>query len=165
MQNVVTHSSPVPLDGGKVLLIVHALVAMALLGAATHLVIVAWRLWRGERTARRVRLLRIYSQVIGASFATAFLLGAILYPIYRVRVRAEYLDHVAPWATNLFDLKEHAAAIALALAVLLFFAGRRLVLPGDARLLPVLAGCAAGLWALILFATVAGLYVTSVRGV
>ena len=42
-------------------------------------------------------------------------LGAIDYLPFRLFARAQYLDVHVPWATGLFEVKEHAAAIGLAL--------------------------------------------------
>jgi len=47
-------------------------------------------------------------------FCVTMLLGAINYFRFRVFVRAEYLDAHAPWATGLFEMKEHATSIGLA---------------------------------------------------
>jgi hypothetical protein len=56
-----------------------------------------------------------YTEAVVALFLFTFGLGAILYVPFRSIVRAQYLDAHRPWATGLFEIKEHAAAIALAL--------------------------------------------------
>src|SRR4051812_34865753 len=109
--------------GGRLLLVLHALVALALCGACTHLAIVAVRLLRGPRGLGR--LARIYAQVVSATFVIAFALGLLLYPTFRYHVRGLFLDRHAPWASNLFDIKENFAALGLPFAIGLFFIGRR----------------------------------------
>lgn len=71
------------------LLILHAIVAVAAVGAATH----AW-LWlrRYVRTGARGRATRRFSTIAFGLTAATFVLGLIVYPTYRTRVRAEYLD-------------------------------------------------------------------------
>ena len=100
------------LDGAaKPLLVIHALVAFALLGASTHLAIVSIQLLRGR--SHLGRLARVYAQVIGATFSAAFAVGLLLYPHYRYDVRGLFLDRYEPWASNLFDIKETLAALGL----------------------------------------------------
>ena len=41
----------------------------------------------------------------------------LLYPHFRVHVRADFLDEQAPWATKLFEVKEHLAVFALPLSL------------------------------------------------
>lgn len=101
------------------LLLVHGLAAVLLWGAVTHQAVALW--WPGSRAGggfwnglRGVRAER-YSQAVAVLFVSTLALGAILYAPFRVLVRATYLDAHAPWATGLFEIKEHAAAIGLAL--------------------------------------------------
>lgn len=58
---------------------------------------------------------RIALWVAPAVVAVQFALGLMLYPVYRVQVRAADLDRTAPALVQLFDFKEHMAALALAL--------------------------------------------------
>jgi hypothetical protein len=146
------------------LLLLHAVVGMAGVGACTHLVIVAWRLRRSPEP-RLGGLARLYAQVIGATYAAAFAFGLMLYPHYRYHVRGLYLDRYEPWASNLFDIKENVAALGVPLALALFFVGRRLRPEEDRALLGWLLYLAIALWASALTASLLGLLVTSVRGV
>jgi hypothetical protein len=101
------------------LLIVHGLVAVALLGAVTHQTLAAW----ASADARRGSFFGRFRSVPSGSFANAVvvlyvvsaLLGAILYLYFRVDVRPE-LERAGHWhVLGFFDLKEHFAAIGLAL--------------------------------------------------
>ncbi|MBS2032000.1 MAG: hypothetical protein JST54_29145 [Deltaproteobacteria bacterium] len=145
------------------LLVLHAVAALALAGASTHLAIVSWRLWRGAHHLGR--LARVYAQVIGGCFAAAFLFGLLMYPHYRYAVRGLYLDRYEPWASNLFDIKENLAALGLPLAVGLFSVGRKLDPSRDQPLLGWLAFLSIAIWTLIVASAVMGLVVTDVRGV
>ena len=62
-------------------------------------------------TKRHDPRLRTHATVLGATYAAAYFLGALIYPTFRVRVRAALLDSHYPWATGLFEIKEHAASL------------------------------------------------------
>src|SRR5579871_3575127 len=147
------------------ILIVHAIAAAVLVGASTHHLLWArhylrdrWTTYKGERT---------FAAVVASAFTITFVVGNLLYPTYKVRVRAEYFDaptviadelklrasahaatHVAergaPMAgatlqsiARLFDIKEHWVALGCA-AALLLFALSRLAHPKDhPRVLPL----------------------------
>jgi hypothetical protein len=166
------------------LLVLHAVLGAAVVATTTHLAVWSWRLRRGE--ARRARG-AVWLAVVAASlYLLQFLAGNLLYPVYKVRVRAEYLDSPpavagdaqtrrarslapAPAAppprleaiARLFDVKEHAVALGLALAVAAAFLARYAREgTGDLLLCCALgsAGCA---WA----GGLIGLWVTSFRSV
>ena len=145
------------------LLVFHALAAIVAVGVATHLAVVSFRIWRGARHLGR--LVPIYATTLAVAFGAAFALGVWLYPHYRLHTRAAFLDPHAPWASNLFDVKENLAALALPLVALLCAVGRRFRLPEDARLAPLLAGISASVGASVVVALVSGLVVTNVKGV
>ena len=95
------------------------MVAVALLGAITHQTLAAW----GAAGARPASFLGRFRSVPSASFANAVvvlyavstLLGGIVYLYFRVDVRPE-LERAGHWhVLGFFDLKEHFAAIGLAL--------------------------------------------------
>jgi len=102
-----------------VLLIVHGLLAVALLGAITHQALSVWvpaRRPAGSFVAR-------FRSVPGASYANAivvlyvltFVLGGIIYTEYRISVRT-VVEQLELWPqTGAFELKEHFATIGLAI--------------------------------------------------
>jgi hypothetical protein len=101
------------------LLIVHGLVAVALLGAITHQTLATF----APAHARPGSFFGRFRTVPAASFATAIvvlyavsaLLGGILYLDFRVAIRPD-LERAAHWpALGFFDLKEHFVAIGLGL--------------------------------------------------
>jgi hypothetical protein len=101
-----------------VLLILHGLVGVALLGAITHQTVSVLR--RGP--ARRGTFLERYAGVYRQTFTKAvlclypagLLLGAVIYPAYRLNVRIPFEEMSLGWAVGLFELKEHFAGIGLA---------------------------------------------------
>lgn len=99
-----------------VLLLVHGLSAVLLLGALTHQIIeLFWRA-NGPRTAfvAAVRGVRTgtYANAVTGLFVLTFIVGAIIYPDFRVDVRTIW-DVEWPAATGSFEIKEHYGAIGL----------------------------------------------------
>jgi hypothetical protein len=137
----------------RALLIVHALLAFTALFAATHHAGHAVLAASGRPQARA---LRRFSWIASGAVLAQAASGLLLYPAYRVRVRAADFDLHAPALAQLFDFKEHLAALALALVIGAALAGRR---EEDARWPLAAISCtgAAFLWV----AAVIGLYVTA----
>ena len=111
------------------LLLAHAVGSAFLWGAMTHQALaVSWPVtpdagpgwWSALRSVRAER----YARAVVILFVSTLVLGAFLYPPFRVHVRAEYLDTHVRWGTGLFELKEHAAAIGLGLLPLYWSAWR-----------------------------------------
>jgi hypothetical protein len=102
-----------------VLVIIHGLVAVALLGVITHQTLAVW----APAGGRPGSFFGHFRAVRPATFANAFvvlytltaLLGAIVYLYFRVDVRPQ-LERDGYWhALGLFDLKEHFISIGLGL--------------------------------------------------
>ena len=132
----------------RALLVLHTVLAGVLLGASTHQLVWSRHYLRGRFARAEVE--RRTAQWTGVCFALSFVVGAALYPTYKVRVRVEYLD--APtaiaeesalrqthaqgkpsatptssdltWVGRLFDVKEHAVALGAAAALLLALLAR-----------------------------------------
>jgi hypothetical protein len=97
------------------LLIIHSLLAVALIGAITHQAVsVAWP--RRDRSASFVASFRgvngmTYTNAIIVLFLATAILGAIIYPAYRLNVRTvlQRLHLFGPEGS--FEMKEHFVAI------------------------------------------------------
>ena len=101
------------------LLIIHGLVAVALLGAITHQTIAAWMPSRGRRGSFVGRFRGVtpgsFANAIVVLYAVSALLGAVLYLSFCVQIRPD-LERAGHWpALGVFDLKEHFVSIGLAL--------------------------------------------------
>ena len=100
------------------LLILHGLVGVALLGAITHQAVSL----RTSAAAGAPSFLARYSRVSSRSFcravmvlfALSVLLGAIIYPAYRLDVRVPLEELQLGWAVGMFKVKEHFGGIGLA---------------------------------------------------
>lgn len=104
------------------LLILHGLIAVALLGALTHQAasVVRTARTRPASTTPRTFLAR-YSRVSDRSFTAAVavlfvvtvVLGGIIYPAYRIDVRIPFEEMGLAWGVGLFEVKEHWGAVGL----------------------------------------------------
>lgn len=145
-------------------LIVHAICALALAGSAVHLAIVCLAHATGWPPRwRAFRFAGLYGRLTGALFVGCVVIGAFIYPRYRYEVRGLYLDRYAPWASNLFDMKEILAALALPLAVTIFVLGGRLCATSSREARILFYGSSTVVVAVSLFDVISGFVIASVR--
>jgi hypothetical protein len=115
------------------LMVMHAIGGATLVGAATHQLLWCRGYLRGHFAAyERERRMARWSALL---YVLNFLLGAALYPTYKVRVRVAWFDTplraVAEtgasvdlsWLGRLFDIKEHWGALGVAAALVLVWLG------------------------------------------
>ena len=100
------------------LLILHSLLAVALLGAITHQAISAWvPTNRGTAGSFIGRMRSVsatsYVNAIVVLYALTALLGAIIYPSYRLNVRIVLEQMQLHIPNGAFELKEHFVALGL----------------------------------------------------
>lgn len=77
-------------EHARLLLVLHTAIAVAAVGAATHLVLWMRFYWKGQ--LGRHRAIRRFAVISLALHFAAFLAGNVIYPTYRISVRAEYLE-------------------------------------------------------------------------
>jgi len=100
------------------LLMLHGLMAVALLGAVTHQAL-AVTIRRGEPRTRsfftrfRATDAAAYSNAVTVLFAAVVAMGAMLYPRYRFVVRPLLQTMDLRGANGAFEIKEHFSAIGL----------------------------------------------------
>jgi hypothetical protein len=146
----------------RALVVFHAAAAIVLVGSTTHHALVSRGYLHG---VFKVRLGKIYAATVAVTWLVTFVLGLLAYPTFRYAARALYLERYEPWAANLFDIKEHLAAIGIPLALGLF-ALSRVIEPKTDR--AVTRGYVAMAWlaaAIVWFNVIAGLVITMVKGV
>jgi hypothetical protein len=103
----------------SLLLIIHGLLAVALLGALTHQTISV--LWPArQRTGSFVSGLRsvpstTYTNAVIILFVATAIIGSIIYTEYRVSIRSTLRDYRLYVPEGAFELKEHFISIALGL--------------------------------------------------
>jgi hypothetical protein len=166
------------------LLVAHAVLGGTLVALTTHHLVWIIRS-RGARRRGEPR----FALLASGAFVAAFVVGATLYPTYRVRVRAEYFDapraHDAARALDrahraapgpligtpalervarVFDVKEHLVALGLLGSLALLWLSRRADPSAeDAR--PLYLGLAAFSCLASWTGLVIGLYTASLRAV
>ena len=146
----------------RVLLLLHAGAAIVLIGASTHHALQMRHYLRGDFA--RERLEKVYAKVVSVAYVITFLFGAMVYPSYRVQVRGLYLDRFAPAYSGLFDMKEVYASLTLTVAVGLGALALTLRPAESPALARVYAGMSLLVCAVVWFDVIAGLLITSVRG-
>jgi hypothetical protein len=145
-----------------VLLVMHAVASIALVGASTHHALQMRHYLRSN--FGRKRLEKRYAKVVAVAYVLTFAIGALLYPSYRYHVRGLYLDRYAPWVSELFDVKEMYASLALFIAIGLGLLAYTLEPEKERPLVKVYAAMSVLVCAVVWFNVVAGLIVVSARG-
>lgn len=67
----------------------------------------------------RWKRIQLIVGITSASYLFTFVYGMLLYPVFRVTVRAVLLDPSLPHGTGIFEIKEHLAALGAFLALTL----------------------------------------------
>ncbi len=144
------------------LILVHSVCAILLVVASTRHALVAIDYGRGRY---KVHVGHVFAATVAALYVATMTLGALVYPTYRYYVRGLFLDRHAPWASNLFSIKENLATIGLPLALGAFVLSRVLDPERDRVMLPGYIGLVILQTAIVWFNLLAGLWVTMMRGV
>lgn len=148
------------------LLFLHLIAAACAAGAAVHLAIRVWGYLRGR--VIKIPHEKLYAHLLLVSYGSCYALGAVVYPTFRIRVRAEYFDRLLPWATGLFEIKEHFATIGLTAVVGAWLLARHLPHPAERaarRWLPLYAGLVGLVLAVVAYNIWSGWYLTTLKAV
>jgi hypothetical protein len=138
----------------RALLVVHAVTASVLVASATHHLI--WCLRR--------RGTRLFAVVAATAYAATFLLGLVMYPSYKMHVRAEYFDRAGSglaWVARLFDIKEMWMLVGVAIAGAVLLLSRQT----EPRARPLYIGLSTLLFVSVWGAALMGLVVASYKAV
>jgi hypothetical protein len=149
-------------SSARLLVVLHAAGAIVLIGASTHHSLITLGYLRGRH---KRRLGRIYAATVAGAYAVTFVLGALAYPAFRYHVRGLYLDRHAPWASNLFDIKENFAALGLPLVLGALVLSRVMDPKVDRGMLVGYAVMVFLSTAIVWFSVFSGLLITLVKGV
>lgn len=95
----------------RLLMVVHGIAAAVLVASTTHHLLWCRGYLRGQ--FGRWKSERRFALIAAVAFVATFLLGNLLYPTYKVRVRAEYLDNPAAIAAELRLRDEQHRALGL----------------------------------------------------
>jgi hypothetical protein len=150
-------------NAGKPLLILHALTAILLLGTMTHNSLLTVRYLWGH--FHKVKLEKLYVKVGLIAYLLTFGLGAIIYPNYRYHVRERFFDPHMPWASHLFDIKEHWTAIGLILFTVFYLLSRELEPERHRQALFFYVFLSLCLCLIVWFSLISGLLLSSYRSI
>ena len=106
----------------ELLLLAHLFATFVLVGSMTHNLLIVVGYLRGR--FGRQNLEQLYVKVSLWAYVIVYGIGALIYPAYRIYIRHHYFDPELPWATGLFEVKEHWGAVGLALLFVYYFLRR-----------------------------------------
>ena len=146
------------------LLIIHGLIAVALLGSITHqTAAVCWPAAKGGSFASSFRAVAGARYTIAniVLYLTVVLLGSIIYPAYRLAIRP-YLESARLTTINgSFEVKEQFVTIGLGILPLYWLVWR---MPLDAKLAVARATITATLCFIVWYSFLVGHVLNNVRG-
>ncbi|HET6612497.1 MAG TPA: hypothetical protein VFG83_10925 [Kofleriaceae bacterium] len=93
----------------RLLIVVHGVIGAALVAVSTHLAVWTWRIRKNPHFRRGA--LR-FAAICAALYALELILGNVLYPTYKIRVRAEFLDNPQAISRDLASRATAGARIA-----------------------------------------------------
>jgi len=103
----------------EILLLVHLLATFVLVGSMTHNLLIVIRYVGGK--FGRQKLEQRYVKYSLWSYIIVYAFGILVYPAFGVYIRTPYFDSQYPWATGLFEVKEHWGAVGLAMLFVYYF--------------------------------------------
>jgi hypothetical protein len=109
-------------DFYEILLLAHLIVTFLLVGSMTHNLFCVIGYLRGRFVRQNLELR--YTKVSFWAYIITYVSGVLIYPAFRVYIRGPYFDPQMPWATGLFEVKEHWGAIGLAFFCVYYFLRR-----------------------------------------
>lgn len=146
-------------------LIVHGLIAVALLGGLTHQAFAAcWPAKGGDGLFTSFRAVRgaPYTNTMITLYVLAATLGGIIYPVYRLYGRT-YLEAARLWEINgSFEIKEQFVAVGLGMLPFYWLVWRR---PLEEKLARARAATTAILCFIVWYGFLTGHVLNNVRGV
>ena len=105
------------------LLLVHLFATFVLVGSMTHNLLIVIGYVRGK--FGRQKLEWLYVGVSLWAYAIVYVIGVLIYPAYGARIRHPYLDRQLPWATGLFEVKEHWGAVGTGNVLRVLFSAKK----------------------------------------
>jgi hypothetical protein len=101
------------------LLLAHLFATFVLVGSMTHNLLIVVGYVPGK--FGRQKLEWLYVKVSLWAYTIVYVIGVLIYPAYGARIRHPYFDQQIPWASGLFEVKEHWGAVGLAMFFAFYF--------------------------------------------
>ncbi len=132
-----------------------------LVGSLTHNLFVVVGYLRGKFGRKKLELR--YLKYTFYSYVLVYIFGALEYPAFRIYVRG-YFDPELPWATGLFEVKEHWGAIGLAIITACYILRENFEPDEERDKLWLYAGLCFILNIIVWYKVFAGCYLSLLRG-
>jgi uncharacterized membrane protein len=95
------------------LVILHLLITILLIGGSTHNLYLVVGYVRNK--FGRLKQEKFFNAFTFWSYLFVYISGALIYPAWGTYIRNPFFDSGLPWATGLFEVKEHWGAVGLAI--------------------------------------------------
>ena len=105
------------------LLLVHLFATFVLVGSMTHNLFCVRDYLRSK--FNRQKLEQLYVKVSLWAYVIVYVIGALIYPAFRVHIRPDF-DKELPWATGLFEVKEHWGRCRIGIVFRVLFSAQKL---------------------------------------
>ena len=144
------------------LLLAHLFVTFVLVGAMIHQLLVLFRFTQGQfgRAKQEFRFLKVGFW----SYVIIYVVGCVIYPAFRVHIRGALFDATLPWATGLFEVKEHWGAVGLAFFVVCYLLRKGFDPKQDSRPLYLYVPLIVLLNVIVWYKIVVGCYLSLLKG-
>jgi len=146
----------------EVLVIAHLVGVFVLVGSLSHNLLFVLGYLRG-RFAREKRE-HFHLKVAFWAYLAVYVLGTLSYPAYGVRIRHPYFDPELPWATGLFEVKEHWGAMALAMLFVCVMLRRTFQPSRERAKLALYVPLCLLVNVIVWYKTIVGCYLTMLKG-
>lgn len=149
-------------DFYKALLIVHLLGTFVLVGSMTHNSFILIGYIRGKFNRRKREF--FFLKCTFWSYLIVYIFGAVIYPAFRIYIRGLYFDKTMPWATGLFEVKEHWAVIGLVLLFVCYIVRKSFDPQNEKHKLFLYVPLCLILNAIVWYVVISGCYLSMLKG-
>jgi hypothetical protein len=128
----------------------------------THNLLVVFGYLRGKFGRQKLELR--YARWSLWSYTFVYVVGALIYPAFRVYIRGEFFDPQFPWATGLFEVKEHWGAMGLAMFFVYYYLRKSFKPSEEKQKLFLYAPLCLLLNIILWYKTIVGCYLSLMKG-
>ena len=145
----------------KILLVLHLAAAVVLLGSSTHNVLVL--IGMNGKSEKSIKVEQKFAAISFYAFLVCFIIGMVVYPAFRHYVQALYFEASLPWATGMFEIKEHLLALAFVAGLGHYLLRGRVNPFADKEMRVLYKLLAIVFWAIVVYSSISGAALTMFR--